>query len=83
MGQHYREFRANADLALSQGQHNIWDGVGSRMTFHLQFLKNLLQRSTANDARIQNEIALVRENLRPHALLQLTAIGLPQGGPER
>ena len=64
MGQHYREFRANTNLALNQGKHNRWDEVGSRMTFQLQLLENLLQRSIANNARIQNEIALVKQ--KPH-----------------
>ncbi|KAJ4365366.1 hypothetical protein N0V95_000513 [Ascochyta clinopodiicola] len=35
-----------------------WDEVGSRLTFQHQFIGNLLQRSTANNARIQNEITL-------------------------
>lgn len=66
IGQHYREFCANTDLALSQGKHNRWDGVSSCITFQLHFLENLLQRSTANNARIQNEIALVRKSYHVH-----------------
>lgn len=61
MGQHFRELRASFDLALSAGKCERWDGVSSRLAFQLQFLENLLQRSSANNARIQNEIALVRQ----------------------
>lgn len=84
MGQHFRELRASFDLALSAGKCERWDGVSSRLAFQLQFLENLLQRSSANNARIQNEIALVRQYPQyKHALYRLTAIGLQRSIPER
>lgn len=36
-----------------------WDGVANRIQSQLRFLEGLLQRSSANNARIQNEITLV------------------------
>jgi hypothetical protein len=84
MGQHFGELRASIDLALCEGKCDRWNGVSSRLAFQLQFLENLLQRSSANNARIQNEIALVRQHLQHlHALHRLTAIGLQCGSPER
>ncbi|KAI8930739.1 hypothetical protein NX059_012347 [Plenodomus lindquistii] len=58
MGQHHRELHASVDIATSKGKCYGWDGISSRLAFQLQFLENLMQRSSANNARIQNEIAL-------------------------
>ncbi|KAF2022658.1 purine and uridine phosphorylase [Setomelanomma holmii] len=54
MVQQHREFCANANLPLNKGKCNRWNGISSRMSFQLQFLENLLQRSSANNAQIQN-----------------------------
>lgn len=56
--QHHERFRTNTDLALSNNGRRRWDKVGSRFEFQLRFLQGLLQRSEANNARIQNEITL-------------------------
>lgn len=47
-------------LANHNGTHMRWDKVGSRFEFQHAFLQGLLDRSEANNARIQNEITLVR-----------------------
>ena len=57
--QHHERFRANTGLVRGNGQHGCWDRVGSRYEFQLRFLQGLLERSEANNARIQNEINLV------------------------
>ncbi|KAF2022531.1 hypothetical protein EK21DRAFT_119661 [Setomelanomma holmii] len=58
MGQHFRGLHANYHLARGAGKCDRWDKVSSRLAFQLQFLENLLQQLSANNARIQNEIAL-------------------------
>lgn len=84
MAQHCRELRASFNLALSTGKCDRWDGVSSRLASQLQFLENLLQRSSANNARIQNKIALLRQYPQhKHALHRRTAIGLQRSIPER
>ena len=57
--QHHERFHTNTDLVLSNNGRRRWDKVGSRFEFQLRFLQGLLQRSEANNARIQNEITLV------------------------
>lgn len=58
--QHHRErFHAAKDLVRDSNACRRWDKVGSRFEFQLRFLEGLLQRSEANNARIQNEITLV------------------------
>lgn len=59
MQHHHERFRANSDLAGSRNDCRGWDKVGSRFEFQLGLLQGLLQRSEANNARIQNEITLV------------------------
>lgn len=59
MQHHHERFRANSDLAGSKNDCRGWDKVGSRFEFRLGLLQGLLQRSEANNARIQNEITLV------------------------
>ena len=58
--QHHERFRANARLPSSNSKQGRWDKVGSRFEFQHRFLQGLLDRSEANNARIQNEITLVR-----------------------
>jgi hypothetical protein len=58
--QHHRErFHTANDLVRDSNACKRWDKVGSRFEFQLRFLEGLLQRSEANNARIQNEITLV------------------------
>lgn len=59
MQHHHEWFRANRDLGRSKNGCRGWDKVGSRFEFQLGLLQGLLQRSEANNARIQNEITLV------------------------
>jgi hypothetical protein len=59
MQHHHERFDANSDLARSKNGPTRWDKVGSRFEFQLGILQGLLQRSEANNARIQNEITLV------------------------
>lgn len=59
MQHHHERFRANSDLVCSKNGRRRWDKVGSRFEFQLGLLQSLLQRSEANNARIQNEITLV------------------------
>jgi hypothetical protein len=59
MQHHHERFRANSDLAGSKNGRRGWDKVGNRFEFQLGLLQGLLQRSEANNARIQNEITLV------------------------
>ena len=59
MQHHHERFRANSDLTRSKNGRRRWDKVGSRFESHLSLLQSLLQRSEANNARIQNEITLV------------------------
>ena len=59
MQHHHERFGANRDLARSMNGLTPWDIVGSRFEFQLGILRSLLQRSEANNARIQNEITLV------------------------
>ncbi|KAH8723846.1 nucleoside phosphorylase domain-containing protein [Phaeosphaeriaceae sp. PMI808] len=56
--QHHGGLRASIDLSLGKGNCNEWDMVGNRLISQLHVLQNLLQRSSANNARIQNEITL-------------------------
>jgi hypothetical protein len=56
---HHERFRTNNDFARIKNGCIRWDKVGSRFEFQLRFLQGLLQRSEANNARIQNEITLV------------------------
>lgn len=56
---HHERFRTSSDLAGGNNGRRRWDKVGSRFEFQLRFLHGLLQRSEANNARIQNEITLV------------------------
>lgn len=56
--QHHERFRTNTGLACENGRRR-WDKVGNRFEFQVRFLEGLLQRSEANNARIQNEITLV------------------------
>jgi hypothetical protein len=57
--QHHKQFHANSTLDCSKSIRGRWDKVGSRFEFQLDLLRSLLQRSEANNARIQNEITLV------------------------
>jgi len=57
--QHHERFRTNTDLVRGSNGRRRWDKVRSRFEFQLRFLQGLLQRSEANNARIQNEITLV------------------------
>lgn len=59
MQHHHERFHMSSDLARSNNVRRRWDKVGSRFKFQLRFLQGLLQRSEANNARIQNEITLV------------------------
>lgn len=56
---HHEQFRAEGDLDRSKNGRRDWDKIGSRFEFQLGILQGLLQRSEANNARIQNEITLV------------------------
>ncbi|CAI6342361.1 unnamed protein product [Periconia digitata] len=56
--QHHEKFRMNVSLSHGKNQHSCWDKVESRLAFQLRFLQGLLERSEANNARIQNEITL-------------------------
>lgn len=59
--QHYRErLHTVNDFVRCSKACKRWDKVGSRFEFQLRFLEGLLQRSEVNNARIQNEITLVR-----------------------
>lgn len=58
MQRHHEWFRANSDLTQSKNSRRRWDKVGSRFESQLGLLQGLLQRSEANNARIQNEITL-------------------------
>ncbi|KAF1345612.1 purine and uridine phosphorylase [Lizonia empirigonia] len=58
MQHHHERFRADSNLARSKNGRRRWDKVGSRFEFQLGLLQGLLQRSEANNARIQNEITL-------------------------
>ncbi|KAF2866232.1 hypothetical protein BDV95DRAFT_585185 [Massariosphaeria phaeospora] len=55
---HHERFSTNNDLARNNNGHRHWDKVGSQFEFQVRFLQGLLQRSEANNARIQNEITL-------------------------
>lgn len=59
MQHHHERFRANSTLSCCKNGSGRWDKVGSLFEFQLGFLRGLLQRSEANNARIQNEITLV------------------------
>jgi hypothetical protein len=59
MQDHHERFRTSSDLACGNNGRRRWDKVESRFEFQLRFLQGLLQRSEANNARIQNEITLV------------------------
>jgi hypothetical protein len=59
MQHHHERFRTNCDLVRSENGRRRWDKVGSRFEFQLGLPQGLLQRSEANNARIQNEITLV------------------------
>jgi hypothetical protein len=59
MQHHHKTFHTNNDLARGNSGQRRWDKVSSRFEFQLQFLQGLLERSEANNARIQNEITLV------------------------
>lgn len=58
--ENHERFHASSDLASDKSRHTRWDKIGSRFEFQYGFLQGLLDRSEANNARIQNEIALVR-----------------------
>ncbi|KAF2627577.1 purine and uridine phosphorylase [Macroventuria anomochaeta] len=58
MQHHHERFRANSDSGRNKHGRRRWDKVGSRFEFQLQFLQGLVERSEANNARIQNEITL-------------------------
>ncbi|KAL7773123.1 hypothetical protein CFE70_003087 [Pyrenophora teres f. teres 0-1] len=58
--QHHRErFHTANHFVRDSNGYKHWDKVRSRFEFQLRFLEGLLQRSEANNARIQNEITLV------------------------
>jgi hypothetical protein len=59
MQHHHETFHTNNDLARGKIEPRRWDKASSRSEFQLQFLQGLLERSEANNARIQNEITLV------------------------
>ncbi|KAH7392015.1 hypothetical protein DE146DRAFT_661419, partial [Phaeosphaeria sp. MPI-PUGE-AT-0046c] len=56
--QHHERCRTGTASICSSNACERWDKVGSRFQFQLRFLQDLLQRSNANNARIQNEITL-------------------------
>ncbi|KAE8873266.1 hypothetical protein PTNB73_02417 [Pyrenophora teres f. teres] len=57
--QHHRErFHTANHFVRDSNGYKHWDKVRSRFEFQLRFLEGLLQRSEANNARIQNEITL-------------------------
>ncbi|KAF2822339.1 hypothetical protein CC86DRAFT_385323 [Ophiobolus disseminans] len=58
MQHHHEQFGANSDLSRGKNSLTRWDKVGSCFEFQLGTLQGLLQRSEANNARIQNEITL-------------------------
>lgn len=58
--QHHARFCANTGLARSNSKRALWDKVESQFEFQHGFLQGLLDRSEANNERIQNEITLVR-----------------------
>jgi hypothetical protein len=57
--QQYRTFRAVNLSSSSDNRLKDWDAVENKFEFQLQLLHGLVQRSQANNARIQNEISLV------------------------
>lgn len=59
MQHHHKQFRTNSALTCIENGRGRWDKVGSLFEFQLGLLRGLLQRSEANNARIQNEITLV------------------------
>ena len=78
MRQHRETLHASNDFVRNSNVRGRWDKVGSRYEFQLRFLQGLLERSEANNARIQNEITLVSLAFsRYYAMchLQLIALG--------
>ena len=59
MQNHREKFLAGNDFVRNNNVRGRWDTVGSHYEFQLRFLQGLLERSEANNARIQNEITLV------------------------
>jgi hypothetical protein len=59
MQHHHERIHTANNVVRDSNACKRWDKVGSRFEFQLRFLEGLLQRSEANNARIQNEITLV------------------------
>jgi hypothetical protein len=57
--QHHHRFSTERHLVDGKSKRRSWNAVGDHLDFQLRFLEGLVERSGANNARIQNEITLV------------------------
>jgi hypothetical protein len=57
--QHHDKFTSETHLVGGKGKRRSWNAVRDHLEFQLRFLEGLVERSQANNARIQNEITLV------------------------
>jgi hypothetical protein len=57
--QHHEKFSTERRLVSGSSTRRSWDAVGDHFKFQVRFLEGLVERSQANNARIQNEITLV------------------------
>lgn len=73
--QYHDLYLKNVNQGGSKSKNKTWDTIGSRLRFQLDLLENLNERSVANNARIQNEITLVRCCPTLMKKLQLISIG--------
>lgn len=55
----YQKFSKDPHLVNGNAKPQRWDSVADRLEFQIRFLEGLVERSQANNARIQNEITLV------------------------
>ncbi|KAL1598074.1 hypothetical protein SLS59_007084 [Nothophoma quercina] len=56
--QHHDKFTTEKHLVSGNRKRRSWNAVGDDLEFQLRFLEGLMERSQANNARIQNEITL-------------------------
>lgn len=64
--QHHHRFSTERHLVDGKSKRRSWNAVEDHLDFQLRFLEGLVERSRANNARIQNEITLVSLRHSPH-----------------
>jgi hypothetical protein len=57
--QHHDKFSTERHPVVGKSKRRSWNTAGDLLGFQLRFLEGLVERSRANNARIQNEITLV------------------------